>query len=303
MKLFDLHCDTPSLLYKRGESIESNALHVSLEKTSCFEKYLQCAAIWSDPALSDGECFEFFKNAAGYFKDQCNGYITDANTLQSSGSGFILTVEDSRLISDIPDGVTRLYDFGVRVLTLVWKGLSAVGGAWDTSEELTKKGKDILEECFSTGIIPDISHASDKAALYTLERGRKTKKPVIATHSNSRTVCHHRRNLPDNIARSVAEGGGIIGISLYPPHLFGERAEICHVIDHISHYRSLLGDGCICLGCDFDGIGITPRELEDISSLPRLYDALSKRFGESFAEGVFYNNAYNFFINNLQREV
>lgn len=302
MKLFDLHCDTPSLLYKKGENIKSNSLHVSLDGASCFERYVQCAAVWSDISLCDSQCFDFFKAATEYFKDQVGSFITDASALKERQRGFILTVEDSRLISDDTDKVKFLYDSGVRVMTLVWKGLCAVGGGWDTDEGLTKKGADILEGCFDTGIIPDVSHSSDKAALYALQRGRARGLPVIATHSNSRGVCPHKRNLPDHIAKRIAEGGGIIGISLYPPHLHGDTADMGHVIAHVRHYTSLLGRDSICLGCDLDGIDKMPKGIEDLSSLPKLYDALSKEFGEDTAEGIFYNNAYNFFINNLPRK-
>lgn len=300
MKLFDLHCDTPKKLFENKESLQSNTLHISKEMASAFERYIQCAAVWSDKALSDRQCFDFFKDAARYFEKEAGGFLTNARQLQNTEShGYILTVEDSRLISDDPGRIDILYNMGVRVMTLLWSGKSSVGSAWNSEGSLTPIGREILERCFEFGIIPDISHANDTVSALVVETARAKNKPVIATHSNSRTVCPHKRNIPDSLAREIASIGGIIGISLYPPHLNKEKADISNITDHIRHYVNTVGTESVCMGCDFDGIDSTPEEIHDISSLPILYDALSKEFGEKCAESIFFNNAYNFFINNL----
>ena len=106
------------------------------------------------------------------------------------------------------------------------------------------------------------------------------------------------RNLTDDHAKRIAPLGGIIGISLYPPHLRGEKADISDIIKHIQHYVSICGEGAVCLGCDLDGIDIMPEGILDISSLPLLFDRICTSFGTRCAEDVFFNNAYNFFKNN-----
>ena len=53
--LFDLHCDTFLELYKKGQKIEKNNLHISLDKVVSFAPYIQICAIWSDYRLSNDE--------------------------------------------------------------------------------------------------------------------------------------------------------------------------------------------------------------------------------------------------------
>ena len=303
MKLFDLHCDTPYELFRKKKHLQKNDLHVSLEKAEIFEKYIQCAAVWSDSDYSDRDCLDFFFEASSYFEKETGVFIKNAKELRNTNkTGFILTVEDSRLLSGDISNLSRLYDRGVRVLTLLWGAKSCIGSSWNECGSLTDFGKEVLCRCFDIGIIPDLSHANDEVSSYVLDVAKELKIPVIATHSNSRAVCNHMRNLTDENAKRIAACGGIIGISLFPPHLRGEKATVSDITDHIDHYLNVIGQGALCLGCDLDGIGSTPEGISDIGDLPRLYDALSKKYSSRVADSVFFDNAYNFFINNLQRE-
>jgi len=301
MKLFDLHCDTPLELYKNSFSLKDAPLHISLEKAEVFEKYVQVAAIWSNKALSDGDCLVQWQNASRYFEKEAGGMmVSSRKELQkSSRFAFIGAVEDVRLVSRDLCAIELLHKRGVRVITLLWGNISSVGGAWDTDEGLSSLGKEALEIIFSLGIIPDISHASRKASDYVIKRARELKKSVIATHSNSFAVYPHGRNLTDDTARELSSLGSVIGVSLCPAHLCSGKATVESVIRHIMHYANICGTDSVSLGCDFDGIVSTPEELYHIGMLPRLYDALAGRAGSAFADRVFYNNAYNFFINNL----
>lgn len=305
MKLFDLHCDTPFELYHKKQHLSDNDLHVSLKKAEVFERYIQCAAVWSDNEKSDAECLSDFYSISDSFKNEaCGMMIEDRASLERSKAGFILTVEDMRVIDSDASRLRDLYNKGVRVGTIMWGGNTSLGASHDADGSLTPLGKDAVLEMLSLGIIPDLSHANDSTAQDILLIARDEKKPVIATHSNSRKICDHKRNLPDCIARDIANAGGIIGISLFPPHLKGERADISDILCHMEHYLNIIGTDSVCLGCDFDGIGSTPEGLDHIGKLPMLYDALASKLGSTTADKIFFNNAYNFFKNNLpQKEI
>ncbi len=304
MKLFDLHCDTPYELYKKGQHLRSNDLHVSLERASVFSRYIQCAAVWSDSKKSDSECFEDFTVISESFKNEASGMMigTSDELQKTKETGFILAVEDARLISPSIANIDTLYASGVRVMTLTWGGRTAIGSSFDSEGGLTRFGKEALLRMLEIGIIPDLSHASDDLCREALDIARKEKKPLIATHSNSRAVFDHKRNLTDSTAASIAGCGGIIGISLCPSHLTAGKASASDVIRHIEHYLSVIGSEALCLGCDLDGISDTPEGLTDISRLGHLYDGLCSRVGSSTADKIFFDNAYNFFTNNLPQK-
>jgi hypothetical protein len=46
-------------------------------------------------------------------------------------------------------------------LTLNWKGVSCIGGGWDTYVGLTPFGLDVVKNCFKKGIVVDLSHSSE----------------------------------------------------------------------------------------------------------------------------------------------
>lgn len=305
MKLFDLHCDTPLEMFLKNEAFDKNGLSVSLEKADAYDTYIQCAAVWSDSRLTDAECFERYEQAVPYFKRElarCGvPLVTTGKQLRESPKrAAILTVEGARLVCGEIVNVQRLYNDGVRIMTLVWKGRDSVGGAWDTDEGLTPLGFAIVEKCLEVGIIPDISHGSDRLCREVLDIMRSAGVSPLATHSNSRFVRSHPRNLSDENFKAITKCGGLCGISLCPEHLTDKDS--CTVYDavrHIEHYISLCGSECVALGCDFDGISSTPKGLCDISKMTALYEACRERLGDECADRVFFENAYNYLINNL----
>jgi membrane dipeptidase len=121
------------------------------------------------------------------------------------------------------------------------------------------------------------------------------KKPLIASHSCSRSVYNHPRNISDAVAREVAELGGVIGVNFVSDHL-GSR-EVETVVSHIDRLRNVCGESAVCLGTDFDGTtdDTLPYGIENVGKIGILYDAISQKYhSEAFSDAVFYSNAQNF---------
>ena len=301
MKLADLHCDTPLEMYKRNCGLENDLLQISLTHSAKYAAYIQCAAIWSDYRLSAPQAYDVFTKAAKDFRTKAGNLLcTNGKSLTDHGTAFILCVEDARILCGNMDLLFRLYLEGVRILTLVWKGHSEIGGAWDTDEGLTPFGRSVVEACFAIGIIPDVSHGSWVLCKDVLNMAESEKKPVIATHSNAYAVTHTSRNITDTLCKQIAKSGGIIGISLCPAHL--TTVSDCtsdDVLRHMEHYLTLVGEEGICLGCDFDGIDETPTDLYNISCMEAFYDKAVCRFGSRAAGKIFFDNAFHFLKKNI----
>ena len=281
--------------------MRENGLHISLEKAKAFDPYIQVGAIWSDNSLSDEEAWIRYGEVLQYFKKQDGvRQIKSSDGLDGDLPGIILAVEGARLLCGDLDRLDVLYRDGVRILTLTWAGSDIIGGAHGTDDPLTVFGCSVVERCFDLGIIPDVSHASRKVTKQVLDMAKSSKKSVIASHSDSYSVFSHQRNLTDHEFSYIISLGGIVGVSLYPPHLAGkETAGIDDVMRHIMHYINLGGIGSVALGCDFDGIECTPTGLDDVSCLVKLWDALSQKIGEDGADRVFFGNAHDFLKTNL----
>ena len=74
------------------------------------------------------------------------------------------------------------------------------------------------------GVVPDITHASDKGSYQVLELSRG---PVIASHSNCRALCDHlgERNMCDDLIRRLAATGGVISLNFSPRLIHQEHAD------------------------------------------------------------------------------
>ena len=310
MKLFDLHCDTAIRLLQHNQPLCDNTFHISLKKAEYLESYAQVMAVFTQKHLTDEQGYERFfevvKNLraeAEINKDRVKMTENGKELLplwQEGKIPFILAVEDARILQNDISKLDTLYESGVRVLTLNWAGETCIGGAHNTHSPLTDFGKDVVKRCFSLGILPDVSHASFEGAKECIALGKEYKKPIIASHSNSYSVCRHSRNLTDEDFYDIVSLGGIVGISLCPEHIKeGGSATLSDIIKHIEHYLSLGGENTVCLGCDLDGTDL-PAGINDISDLYKIEEELLKlNYTDESVEKILYKNALDFFKNNL----
>ena len=289
IKYFDLHCDTLTEMFRTGQDIYKNNLHVSLEQARVFSEYCQVFAVWSDEKLSGEEAYERFFEVLAFAK-----MSFAANGLQFPSDKFILSVEGGRLLCGDLTRIDRLYKEGVRILTPVWGGVCELGGAHDTQTGLSGFGREVIERCFDLNIVVDLSHASDSTAEDILKAAQRRGKPVIASHSCSRAVCAHTRNLTDDMAVHICKSGGIVAVNFVSPHLGGMRAE--DVVSHITHFVNICGTDSVCVGGDFDGTADLPKNLSRLAEIPVLYSLLRENgYSETDAKKIFYTNARNFF--------
>lgn len=285
MKLFDLHCDTVTELRGRGETLWQNTCQVKLEEAlRAFDDYTQVMAFWSEDDLDGEENYRRFHETLRYVTPMLN---------ETERFHPLLAVEGGKLLCSDLSRLDVLHDCGVRILTLVWKNICCIGGAYNTDVGLAPFGRQVVERCYDLGIVPDISHASDAMAYEVFDIAERRGGTVIASHSCSRAICSHPRNLTDDMARRIAALGGVIGINLVPDHLGGDGID--DVCRHLWHLAEVAGDDRVCLGCDLDGTSELPRGIAHVGDLIKIADCLRKNpHPDGFVEKVFYSNAQTF---------
>ena len=198
------------------------------------------------------------------------------------------------------DELITVYKAGMRVMGLVWDKNELSASAWDKEDTgLTEEGYKMVERLSELGVIIDVSHMSDLAIENTLSA---TAYPIIATHSNYRSVTDSPRNLTDSLASKIAARGGVIGLNLYPEFLgAAPRVDFSDIFRHIDHALNTVGEDCLALGCDIDGTeGEYPIGLSESESIHDvLAEKLAGKYGERIAEKIVGDNAFNFFKENL----
>ena len=223
--------------------------------------------------------------------------------------GALLTVEEGGVCGGSLDRLEELYDMGVRMLTLTWNFPNELGHPNinaldirqgypslflpDTLHGLTDRGRDFVARMGELGMLVDVSHLSDKGFWDVAEVcGR----PFVASHSNARAVCPCVRNLTDEMIRTLAERGGVMGLKFCADFLRtvpeGEKnpGRLEDVTAHARHILRVGGEDCLGLGSDFDGID-TNQALPGAQSMGKLWEALKQSgFTERQLDKIFYAN-------------
>ena len=304
--IFDLHCDTVTELLGRDlmgtTPLRSNHLHIDLERMKQYQGYAQCFAFWSttDLPLPKGiKAEDVFWREVSVLQDQIDknrDLIRQARTgaevrknLEDGVISAIFTLEGPAGIGFEPAKLEKLYNLGFRISTLGWNEKNCLTGSHVTGGGLTKRGKEYVKECQRLGIVVDVSHISDEAFWQIMDI---TEAPVIATHSNSRSVCPVSRNLTDDMFRAICATGGVAGFNLCASFV-GENPTVDTACDHIFHFLELDPDGThIALGGDLDGISQMPEGFVGVQSYPLLANRLMERgMDEATLRQIFWSNA------------
>ena len=293
ISLFDLHCDTFSELYKKQLTLDNHTLHINAASASIFRPYFQVCSIWSDARLSDEDAYLEYRKNLKYIS---NLGISFSTKLIQSDTSYILGIEDGRLLNNDLSRLNEIYNDGVRVLTLTWKGTSCIGGAWNTDLPLTEFGKQVVSFCFDNKICIDLSHSSLPVQKYVVNQAHCLGVSPIYSHSCAYDICQHPRNITNELFKEIVSLNGLVGVSLCPEHLcYDSNASIDSILLHIDHYLSLMGEDAIALGCDFDGVSHLPKEINSIFELHELFYACNKHFGENITQKLFFSNVYRYF--------
>ena len=149
----------------------------------------------------------------------------DAYELEKDGKRAIyLAIENGYPIGSDLKNIELFYDKGVRYITLVHSSNNDIAdSATDSSgaehEGLSAFGEEVVKEMNRLGIMVDVSHASDDVFFDAIA---VSEAPIIATHSNARSVTEHQRNMSDEMLRLMAENGGVVQLTLLSSYLRDE---------------------------------------------------------------------------------
>jgi len=303
--VFDLHCDTALALLgdnlRRCGSLKENTCHIDLNRASSLAGYAQCFACFTttstrDPEVTPVQLFE--REMATVMRevernpDRIALAYTAQDVEENLNNGLmsaILTIEGPAGFDFDPELLQDLYLVGYRITTLGWNEKNPLTGSNVSGGGLTQLGKEYVKTAQKVGMIVDVSHISDEGFWDIMEIATA---PVIASHSNSRAICNHSRNLTDDMFLAICRTGGVVGINLYAAFL-GENPDLNTVCDHILHFLRLDPSGKhIALGGDLDGCSALPDGFSGVQDYPKLAEALIARgLKESTVRDIFWNNA------------
>ena len=277
MKYFvaDAHADTLYSIAIEGIAPEKCAVRPEALKSGGVG--LQTFALFAGSGGPQGHPYEKAARMLQYLDSLGVPLLTGALPENPpEGSHGILSIEGGEVLEG---SVERLHEFasrGIRLIALTWNNENELGhpAKNDCGLGLKPCGIEMLGAMDGLGILPDVSHLNEAGFYDVMEHSRL---PVVASHSNLKTLCGSFRNLTPDQARALIEKKGFIGINFYSDFLADDRdATVDDVIRHIEGFCEMGGVECVGFGSDFDGIERWPEGLGDPSGFPMVLERLEK---------------------------
>ncbi len=293
MRLIDMHCDTLWRITEKGiGDLNENEYCVDLEKLKQAESIAQFFACFIQME-KEGGAEEGYKKAlemVAYGKQQMKTHshkmglarnMEDVRRLNEQGRlAAFLTMEEGGILNRELERLEQLYQEGISMITLMWNYENCIGFPNSTNACIMQSGLktfgiEVVQRMNELGMYIDVSHMSDGCFWDTMKYSRE---PVIASHSNARTLCPHPRNLTDEMIKALAEKGGIMGINLYPYFLNKSgKSTLEDIANHVEHIYRIGGENVIAVGTDFDGYDDGVSEVLHIGQMESVYHAVKRR--------------------------
>lgn len=310
MFICDCHCDTLTELYKKQTSLYSNDQHFDIKRQIALGGGLQFCAIFVPThefryygglrytlCLLDKYRQEIKKMQADGIDVLSVLTKADAADALNHKAATLLAIEEGGAIDGSLEALRCLYDLGVRAMTLTWSNRNDIADGINEAASgggLTVFGRQVVQEMNRLGMLVDVSHIAPAGFWDVIETSSK---PIIATHSNAKSLCSHPRNLDDKQIAAINENDGLIGITFAGQFLEEDYNDACidSVYRHIDYMLNLMGnDEHIGFGSDFDGISHPPYNIKGVQDYRPLIEYLqSKNYSDETIAKITHRNVLN----------
>lgn len=331
MKIIDMHCDTIMALMNTTNNLRKSDNMIDIEKLIQGNYMLQCFAMFVPYKSKDNsENYSPFevcnKMIDRYYMEieQNKDLILPAYTskdieenIKNGKMTALLTIEEGGVCLGNIEFLRNFYRLGVRMMTLTWNFKNEIaspnidylninkeevlknGFKPNLEDGLTPFGIEVIKEMNRLGMVIDCSHLGDKGFYDVI---KYSEKPIVCSHSCSRTVCNHVRNMTDDMLFKLKENGGVVGINYCHAFIKEDKstATIDDICKHIIYIKNLIGIDYIGLGSDFDGISNKDLELKDASMMGLLINRLKElEFTDEEIDKICYKNVLRVFKANF----
>ncbi|MBX6369118.1 MAG: dipeptidase [Rhodospirillales bacterium] len=166
-------------------------------------------------------------------------------------TGIILGFQNATAFEDQLGYIELFKELGVGVVQLAYNTQNLVGtGCYESHDGgLSDFGREVVAEMNRVGILCDLSHVGPKTSQDVILASRK---PVAYTHVLPAALKPHPRNKSDEELRFIADHGGFVGVTMFPPFLAkGSDATVDDFVAAIDHVINVVGEDSVGIGTDF----------------------------------------------------
>ena len=284
-QVFDTHTDILYDLYMENRAGTVNRFktkHVNQLQNSIIK-----GGVWTMYSPNDFDLIE-----------ACEIALNEIDLEELPGFNVILGLEGLRNLKTVED-IKVLYDLGFRHAMLTWneENRYATGVKGDPNRGVTEEGKRLLKQMEALDMIVDLAHLNEKSFFEAL---KVTKKNIIYSHGNCRSLCEHLRNVTDEQMEALKAVDGLLGLTLASSFISSNKEEVTleRFLDHVDYAVKKMGINNVCFGFDFmDYLGdfqnANLTAIGDATKVDALIEGLrSRNYSETEIVKLTYNNFF-----------
>ena len=311
------YCNWSREIFEINREAELDAVHVTIVYHEDYDELLKRVDEWKIHFKDNSDLIFHGKN----YKD-----IEKAN--EEKKTAIFFGFQNCSPIEDDINLVEKVHQLGCKFMQLTYnnQSLLATGCYEKIDSGVTNFGKEVIKEMNRVGIVIDMSHSAEKSTFDAIEISEK---PIAITHANPSFWHKAIRNKSNDLLKTLAESGGMFGLSLYPHHLKdGTNCNLENFCEMTAKTAELIGSKNIGIGSDLclkqpdiivewmrngtwtktknygegsknkPGFPKQPVWFEDARGFKNLENGLKKiGFNKVEVEGILGNNWYNFYKN------
>lgn len=269
---------------------------------------------------------ELYRSLPHDYSESISHFHRMENLLEAVNSERIVTMlsienascfaEEEEPLQSVLDRLERIIDSIAKpfYISFTWNQENRFGGGAHTTAGLKADGISLMRFLHGKGIAIDLSHTSDALAYDILNMAEKESLavPIIASHSNCRSVTDVARNLPDELIKAIVSRNGVIGINFV--RSFVGKSDINLIVKHLEHFLSLGAEQNLSFGADFYyGLDVSPEHrkpseemffpgYDDASAYPKVIELWQKHLNLSkeVIRNIAFDNLQRFILSTLR---
>ena len=296
----DTHCDTP-MFFPQGIHFDQRdpKILVDLHKmTEGRQDATIMVAYLPQPTENPTAFADNIFDKIEKIVNQNKAYISIARTpddlwmnKHQGLKSIMLGIENGIALDGKLENLQHFKDRGIVYMTLCHNGDNDIcdsAKGHNTWNGVSPFGEQVIHEMNRLGIMVDLSHAGEKSFYDALDISAT---PIVCSHSSSRALCDHPRNLTDDQMRALAAKGGVAQTTIYNGFLKKDgEATILDVMAHLDHAIQVMGIDHVGLGTDFDGDGGVRGLASSSELLNFTRQLLARRYSEADIQKIWGGN-------------
>ena len=297
----DTHCDTP-MFFPKGIHFEQRDPKILVDLHKMTEGRQDATIMVAylpqpteNPTAYADDIFDKIEEIVKQNKDYIGIARTPDDLWMNKHRGLksiMLGIENGIALNGKLENLQHFKERGIVYMTLCHNGDNDICDAASKSENthggVSAFGEQVIHEMNRLGIMVDLSHGGEKSFYDALDISSK---PIVCSHSSSRALCDHPRNLTDDQMRALAAKGGVAQTTIYNGFLRRDgKATILDVMAHLEHAIDVMGIDHVGLGTDFDGDGGVCGIADSSELINFTRQLLARRFSEQDIQKIWGGN-------------